>query len=631
MGRIKGFILDAWSAVDYKAPLRDEVEARQKGWEARSWVPSRDRRRLAAYTVLAAYRANNARAFLGGTDEDRDDNREYGDAALIIDQTLAALLGETQELVVPGAERAAALQAEVDALDADLAQRPEDEDADLDLLERDDLLLELAAAQRLADRQAFLRAWAEDVHLPLRLVDGEGNAVQSGDAVYLIGWDGNRERATCSVIDPGFYFPVLPDSIDAYAYPETVHFAWELPAEDFPLDKKTRLRRLTYRLGPIRPAEVLEDGDEVEYVLHEGDRVNDEGLIERTYPWDGKPSTRTCHVTDATWILDDIRGDTDVRALTLDTATFAVSDEGELVRDLDLHVDFLPVVHVPNTPAGGNHYGQSSIAAVLQILDDLQNADTDAQRASATAGSPIIGVSGAKIGGEANGRGGGVGRQLTVKAGEVWDLGENGALSTVNTAAALAELRDYVESLRDRAHVNSRLPAAVTGTMDPSDAPSGYAMQLSFGPLTSMIRQMRLTRSVKHPLILKMVQRFYQTNGLLEAGETPRAEIRLGSFLPADQAGVLSLVKDALEAGAISLETGVAMLVDVGFPVDDIAEEIRRIESRDFKGANDLADAIGNIDAVLAYLGREATTEELQRPVVLGGAPPVPPVPTQDA
>jgi hypothetical protein len=47
-----------------------------------SWVPETDRRRLAAYTVLATYDSNQAAALLG---QDGDDRREYGDASLIVD------------------------------------------------------------------------------------------------------------------------------------------------------------------------------------------------------------------------------------------------------------------------------------------------------------------------------------------------------------------------------------------------------------------------------------------------------------------------------------------------------------------------------------------------------------------
>lgn len=575
-------ILDAWTSLAHKAPLRDEQEARLRGWEAKSWLPAHDKRRLAAYMVLAAYEGNSAREFID-VDGDPGENREYGDAALIVDQVLAHLLGESQEIVVPGAE------------DFDPNTEPD--------VEGDGNQTQAAF---LADRQEFLRKWAEDVHMTLRLVDGERNSVNFGDNVYLLGWDDRTARPTCAVMDPGFYFPVLPDSIDAYEYPTKVHFAWELPAEDYP-DNKPRLRRLTYELRRLELVDSYDPETFEDLLVLPEDTDYVGGKIVRTYPWSDKPSEWACFLTDATWRLDDI-DDAAVDALTSEHAQYRVNTDGVEVRDFDLGIDCIPIIHVPNTPAGGQHYGQSSLSRVLQILDDLQNADTDAQRASATTGSPIIGVSGAKVGGDPT-TPGGQKRKLVVTGGAVWELGENGSLHVVKTAENLAELRNFVQSLRDRMSVNSRLPAAVLGMMDPSEVPSGYAMQLSFGPLSAMIRQMRLTRNVKYPLLLKMVQRLYQANGGLPPGETPRAEIRLGSYLPSDMKGTLDLVATALEKKIISLETAIGMLVDVGFPIEDIAEEIKRIQSRDFAGANELADATGDAAAVAEYLGRSAPVD----------------------
>lgn len=57
-------------------------------------VPEADRRRLAAYTLIAAYDTNQAAALLG---EDGDDRRDRGDPALIVDKTLTHLIGEAQQ------------------------------------------------------------------------------------------------------------------------------------------------------------------------------------------------------------------------------------------------------------------------------------------------------------------------------------------------------------------------------------------------------------------------------------------------------------------------------------------------------------------------------------------------------
>ncbi|MFJ5534004.1 hypothetical protein [Streptomyces sp. NPDC093261] len=52
-------------------------------------------------------------------------------------------------------------------------------------------------------------------------------------------------------------------------------------------------------------------------------------------------------------------------------------------------VDFIPVVHIPNTiPDVGEHWGKSTLATVLQLLDELAATDTDSASASATTGTP---------------------------------------------------------------------------------------------------------------------------------------------------------------------------------------------------------------------------------------------------
>ncbi|WP_234025163.1 MULTISPECIES: hypothetical protein [unclassified Streptomyces] len=63
---------------------------------------------------------------------------------------------------------------------------------------------------------------------------------------------------------------------------------------------------------------------------------------------------------------------------------------------------------------------------------------------------------------------------------------------------------------RDRSAVNARLPAVSLGTVDPTDVPNGYALQISLGPLDSLVDSMRLARAHKYALLLKMAQRLHQ-------------------------------------------------------------------------------------------------------------------------
>jgi hypothetical protein len=624
---IREVLIDTWAGLSHKMPMSDTLQDRAtsqiKGFAPSGWTGEDNRRRLTAYMILSAYDENISRAFLATTDEkDRDERREYGDAGLVIDQTLAAILGDSQEIVVDGAED----------YDPELENQPEADPAAEGVQPNPPTAVELAAnaaARALADAQEHLREWADSVHLPLRLVDVERNAVGLGDGCILLGWDDEAGRPVPSVMEPGFYFPVLPDTLDAYRYPDRVHFAWELPAEDHP-DGKVRVRRITYERRLLAPIfdELAEEGTDP-FKLPEGTawRRDSEGFREvvRQYPWneDGDPSRYSVFLTDATWLLDDLNDAHNVDAFDVGKAELRYDEHGE-VLDRDIGIDFLPIVHIPNTPPGGEHFGKSTLTKVLQVLDDIQNADTDAQAASATTGSPIIGVSGSATGGDdpLTGR---RGQPLEVRPGIVFRLGENGSMEVLDTSAGLAATRDYVEHLLERLSVNARIPAAVLGRLKPSEVPSGFAMQLSFGPLTSMVRTARLVRAVKYPLLLKMVWRLYQINDPenFPPGPTPRAELRLGNYLPSDMQGTLSAVKDAYTAKLISLETAVVMLMEVGFTIEDVAAEIALIEGRDFEGAGLLVDATGDTGLAYDYLGLDRP--DTAQPAPVQQPPIVPP------
>ncbi|GHA51307.1 hypothetical protein GCM10010329_86440 [Streptomyces spiroverticillatus] len=67
----------------------------------------------------------------------------------------------------------------------------------------------------------------------------------------------------------------------------------------------------------------------------------------------------------------------------------------------------------------------------------------------------------------------------------------------------------------------------------------------------------------------------------------------------------------------MSLETGVRMLMDAGYPVEDVSEEIERIQSRAFDAAARLADATNDAAVVREYLGLpEADPETLAAPLI---------------
>ncbi|WP_228981253.1 hypothetical protein [Streptomyces sp. DH12] len=599
MGLISGtrnLVIDAWSWLNFKPVFSDTLgmpHRRAFPEAAASWVPAADERRLAAYKLLVAYDNNQAgelAAFRDG--DDARERREFGDPSMFVDTLVAHVMGREQHIVVPGADQTTG----------------DDGPA--------------AAAAQAARVQELLRQWAEDELLPMRMLQTERKAVLLGDGVYLLCWDPAKRRARLRTYDPGFYYPVLPADGDAADFPDRIHLAWDLP-EDKQRGLKPRLRRITYELDWIRPrtasgvdrtgrpvrAPVMTDpGDDDTPsgpVLGLGDQVDEAGGIWRMYPWNDEPAYRTCYLTDATWDLGDLKGPHDVDSLPMDKAQYATGPDGEVLDRLDLYLDFIPLIHIPNTvPPAEEHWGQSSLAKALQVFDELAGTDTDSSKASATTGSPMIFLSG-----KSTGR-----REQQVGPGVMVELGEGGRADALNTAPQLAELREHRHDLAEQAANVVRLPAVSLGTMDPSKVPSGYALELSLGPLDSLISHMRLARGHKYALLLKFVQRLHLAGQHPDWVGTPPlpalpARLEFGPYAPTDQAAVLDQVATAYKEGLISLETGVRMLTSAGWPIDDAEAEIELIESRSFEQARLLADALGNPDEVAAFLRREAPAE----------------------
>ncbi|MFG3244216.1 hypothetical protein [Streptomyces sp. NPDC048157] len=597
---LKSVVIDAWSWLNYKPIYSDPslgMPNRRAFSEAHaSWVPAADERRLSAYKLLAAY-DNNQAAELA---EIRDgasarERREFGDPSMFIETLVSHVMGREQHITAPGAEQ------------TDTADETE-----------------AAAADRV---QELLREWADDELLPMRMLQCERKAVGLGDGVYLLYWDPDKQRPRLRTYDPGFYFPVLPEDGDGADFPERVHLAWELP-EDPKRGLKARLRRITYEMDWIRPATasgVDQQGRAVRApvtteatpptpVVGAGDQVDAQGGISRQYAWNDRPSYRTCYLTDATWELGDLKGAVDVDSLPMDRAVFASNGAGEVLDHLDLYIDFIPVIHTPNTvPPAEEHWGQSSLAKALQAFDELASTDTDSARASATTGLPMVGISGVTDGRQ----------QYAVGPGAMFTLGENGKLTTVDTSPALRELREHGHDLADRAANVVRLPAVSLGTMDPSKVPSGYALQLSLGPLDSLIAGMRLARAHKDMLLLRFVQRLFIAGQHPDwAGVTPLpAKLVRGPYTPTDKAAILEQVTTAYQAKVISLETAIRMLAEAGWPIEDAEKEIEQIQARSFEQARLLADALGNPEEVAKFLGRQAPAEPVAPAVQLPAVP----------
>jgi len=537
-------IFDQYTALDFKSVLGGDGFGPRADL-APTWIGKEHQRRLRAYTVLNAYLTNSSRKLLDRRKtSESEGRREYGDAANIVDAFVAAVLGDEQTIHVEGAE------------DYDESGEGEGNTSG-----------EAAAAHAVQEK---LREWAKDERLPLKLIEGENKAVGLGDVVYSLGWNTKKKRPRLRVWDPGFYFPVIDDD-SGDDFHSRIHLAWELDEDE----AIHTIRRITYELRTVEPYRV---------------------------PWSDEPVDQECFISDGTWRFATL--DRSVDDFKESAGTYMVDEDG-LVKDRALGIDYIPVVHVPNTPSTMEHFGVSVLSLVLQIIDDLQEADTDKTKASALVSTPFLGVAGARIGNEG----------LVFGPGSYIEMAENGKLFPVDLSAGLERLATHIEELQKRLSVNAKLPHAARGRVDSSEIESGLHLLLLFAPMEKIVRAMRLVRGEKYPLLLKFVQRFFMQAGELQGPERA-AELVLGSFMPNDEAASVDLVVKLLQAGAISLETAVKMLIEAGLPIEDAAEEVRKIQERDFEGAADLLAATGNEKDVADYLGRDVSTVR----------PPAPPI-----
>lgn len=418
--------------------------------------------------------------------------------------------------------------------------------------------------------------WMKDERFHAKLLEVERNTCKLGDGVVAFGWSEKKNRPKMSVWDPGFFFPDLESlHLSEDDFPPGVSIAYEYNATTPAGDEVPYLRRIKWRL---LTAEGNYVGDNPAYVA------------------------ANCEMSDGIWSLDKVDKQ-DPNALG-DSSVYRWFKPPTL-----LNIDFIPVVHIPCFVAEQDFWSHPVPAEVMQILDDVMATDTDLQKASATTGSPPIAVSGAVLGADSEGN------VATYGPGSVFQVGD-GDTSVIDTSEGLKSLMEYEKHLLSRMSVNGRTPEALLGRVKPNEVPSGIALALGFSQHTNMISEMRMVRATKHPLMFKIVSRFYKQYGLI-SGEIQDMKLTLGSYLPSDKEQAIQHVVQALNAKppAMSQETAVAVLQAAGFPIPDAQAEIDRIKSMDVDMITAVA-GLGNVNDGRAIRGLAPISDQEKKEFV---------------
>jgi hypothetical protein len=559
-------IIDQYSALSHKAGL----DPTQHSDLIPSWVDRDSRRRLTAYRILDSYLGNVARhlqVLEVGPMKARE-VREHGDPRLLVNRIVAGVVGTKPSLRVSDSTEPPPLS-------------PELPDEPPDPATVDEALQAVSVAQRevwdqaiaeqteewagqwerwpsVVDAQRWLAAWQLKIRYAAKVYESESTGtVPRGDGVLVMGYAENAAHPSLTVYEPDAYHPVLDDSNDD-EFPDTVHLAWEF--EDG-AENNRKVRRITHQLVDTEPYQVL---------------------------WSDEPATRVCLLTDKTWQLDAV-GLNQWADLDDDKGVPATLSDGTPIDSYRLDIDWIPILHVPNTPSTQTHFGRSSMSNVAQLFDSITAVDTDTEKAAAIAGLPILGV-----------ETGSAPASMKLQPGALIP----GKITPLDLSASLTSLMALQAEQLERLSINSEVPGPVMGRVNATVVPSGTALALMHAPFESLVETLRLTRTTKYPLIGKWAMRWAMQRGDLElTGDAPEVEALFPDAGIRDLGTIVTWVTDLLAANAISKSTALRVLIDAGVPIVDAQSELDRIVREDLDAAVKVADATGSETAAADRLG----------------------------
>jgi hypothetical protein len=495
------------------------------------WVPEDHRDRLRQYEVFRSLYENRFAAMLKDQ-EARKRLREYGDYGLIVETSRDAVLGDRIGIEVPGSN--------------------------------DDEQPAAKARQELLDRWAERERWAS------KITRGETDAAAVGDCVYELRPAGRQLRLRAH--DPESFFPVWENSEGDFS---EAYLAWE------EVNNGQYIPDFAGNLKDLRDR----DGEVVLYRRHYRVLTIQEASIEGISARGGGERSQIC-VVSAAWYQIEKADKAATGWDQLKLLGYELNGDQQDISDLDTGFDEVPLFYVPNHEATGQPWGLPEGYLVLQALLDLRQDHADLKENTYMNAFPVMYDENAAAGTGAARPG-----APQVKAEEKYKPGRiyNGRkLAAVDLSSGNDLLLKHENFLLQKAMRNSRTSEILAGLVDVGQVPSGYAMMIAMIPTLSKTVAKRTTRRDKLGMLLKHVLRWHRDWG--DPADFDReswsegmfvdttAYPSFGSVVPIDRKQVSEIVRDLLQAGAISEETAVAMLIASGFPIDDAAAEVQRLQ-----------------------------------------------------
>lgn len=613
-------LIDQYAGLDHKAGMDGDTSGEFD--TIGPYYSDDQERRLRAYTILRAMVNTKAREFGKAppemTQEEWEANlREFGDAAVIAERIAAGVLGDTPTVGIVGADEAVPDRPLIPEAPTDPATTDTEDDENRNeameafeaAIYQTQLALWQANAQAIFDqwvedveavpdrqaRQQWLQDWAAADEFIAKMHEMETEwTVPLGDSVVAFGWNPQTQRPESEIFAPDTYMPVLNQARTA-DFPKKVHLVIPYEGVDESGEPADFVRRITYELVPIV-------GPDIEPGIDPGPPL--------LYLEENQIQTETCLFSDRTWEADDFKSvdnDEDNGPGVFELIPDPGSDSLDSLIPADripLGLDFIPVVHFPNTLSrSGAHFGRSPLIRIAQLLDEIAGVDTDESLACEWAARPPVAMSGIRAGTD----------ELDLSAGKAVALGDGGNMHVIDMAQNLGEIGARLKSLLRRVSVNAQVPEGLLGRVDASDVPSGIAFTLSFTAFEQLIERLRMARQSKASLALKMVQRIAIQNAdeTIESAVVYPAEVRFGPFMPQDMLGVAQIIKILWDAKAISQETALAMAQEAGIPSENLDAELSSIRgSAMMTEAAEMLDATGSHRAVFEFIGRQYMTAD---------------------
>lgn len=489
------------------------------------WVPLDHRRRLKAYELLNSYFSNYSRSFRKNPETGdtalNEDLCEVGDSFWLCEKMRDKLLGG-----------GITLNTELSSLGDKIAYEKLLQSTlladDIKSLIQEQLNILSAAEEISLLREKILGGWFKNNNIFNTIHENELTASWSGDCVYYIYWDVNKECPNIKTYDPGFVFPF-------YFYDS--------------------------------PEESLMDGDKeiVErwFLAYDTKFGDYDAVYRETYELVIELDGYKCYKHAAFYKTNSISIE--------EFSDVNIFSDGLIDDWVDLQIDFIPFQWVSNLKIGSSNFGLSNIQNNVDILDNLINNYSDISTNSEYLGGAIIGASGKEVRPVKNSSTNEL-IPIRIMPRSVYFLGEGGSMDLIDTSNMQSALLSTEDSLFKRFLNNNNIPDILSSKGgDATRDLSGYALRIRMTPFIDKMVPLRTSRQEIYSAMMEKVMKMFSIYGnafekKIFSGALFKINFKFGDLYPQDEADNISILNSKTQL--FSKKTVLKMAREAGYDID---------------------------------------------------------------